>query len=367
MPPPLSLAPSLSPSLPPSFGVLLTASRRKDSFLRAGTHACMKCVRIHLCEGYGGVHNNFIEALDWLGQTARDSNLISRVEAFAAQAESYKTLLRQGVAEHRVASKAMLRQVGDQLRELMDDLDGARSPLDKLLVALPAHLDARAATAKASFRAAIEALLLFFEDEYIPVARTQEGCAGLPCGEQVYALCLRYHTTTAMTPDEIHELGLAEVARIQERYQTDVLDKLGVSTSFDEFVAKCRAPESGQYFTNKEELLDAYRALVRKIRGLLPAYFASEPRAELEVVEKDAASAPAAYYMQGTADGKRPGKFYVNVSNLDQRPKYEMVALALHEGIPGHHLQGSLALENENLPPFLRFIGETSLRHVPSS
>ena len=94
-PPPLSLAPSLSPSLPPSFGVLLTASRRKDSFLRAGTHACMKCVRIHLCEGYGGVHNNFIEALDWLGQTARDSNLISRVEAFAAQAESYKTLLRQ--------------------------------------------------------------------------------------------------------------------------------------------------------------------------------------------------------------------------------------------------------------------------------
>ena len=61
------------------------------------------------------------------------------------------------------------------------------------------------------------------------------------------------------------------------------------------------------------------------------------------------------------------GKFYVNVSNLDQRPKYEMVALALHEGIPGHHLQGSLALENENLPPFLRFIGETSLRHVPSS
>ena len=174
-------------------------------------------------------------------------------EAFAAQAKSYRALLRQGMAEHRVASKAMLRQVGDQLRELMDGLDGARSPLDKLLVALPSHLHARAATAKASFRAAIEALLLFFEDEYIPIARAQEGCAGLPCGEQVYALCLRYHTTTAMTPDEIHELGLAEVARIQERYQTDVLDKLGVSTSFDEFVAKYRAPESDQYFTNKKE------------------------------------------------------------------------------------------------------------------
>jgi uncharacterized protein (DUF885 family) len=317
--------------------------------------------------GYGGVHYNFIEALDWLGQTdAKDTNLLSRVEAFAGQAESYKALLRQGMAEQRLASKSMVRKVPEQLRALLADLDVESSPVDKLLMALPAHLSARAASSKASFRASVEALLHFFEKSYMPQARSQEGCAGLPDGAQVYALCLRYHTTTTMTPEEVHDVGQREVARIKQRYQHDVLDKLGFTSSFDDFVTHCRAPESGQYFATKEELLDAYRALVTQIRARLPAYFERQPRAALEVVDKNAESAPAAYYMQGTADGKRPGKFYVNVSNLHQRPKYEMVALALHEGIPGHHLQGSLALEDDNLPPFLRFIEDRRYEFCPA-
>jgi uncharacterized protein (DUF885 family) len=142
-----------------------------------------------------------------------------------------------------------------------------------------------------------------------------------------------------------------------------------------ELVAHQRSPESGNYYPNKDALLESYKALVDQIKETLPLYFAKFPRSPLEVVEKDVASAPAAYYMQvtkpqiptpygdkiyivfsthtivqdihpymqGTADGQRPGRFYVNVSNLHQRPKYEMTALALHEGVPGHHLQGSLA------------------------
>ena len=83
-------------------------------------------------------------------------------------------------------------------------------------------------------------------------------------------------------------------------------------------------------------------------------------------MEKNSQTAPAAYYMQGTADGARPGRFYVNVSNLPQRPKYEMCALALHEGIPGHHLQGSLAIANAGLPSFTRFIEDRRYEFCPA-
>jgi uncharacterized protein (DUF885 family) len=202
--------------------------------------------------GYGGVHNNFIEALDWLGDDGRHGNLLSRLEAFEAQAESYKALLRQGIAEKRVASKAMVRKVPEQLSSLLKELDDASSPssLNKLLSTVPADLrcerapaqsqaehrsssaqrpcppqsrataiasqesassaralsspdppsfacpclprSVRATAAKASFRAAIGALLSFFETDYIPAARAQEGCKGLPDGDSIYAMCLRY-------------------------------------------------------------------------------------------------------------------------------------------------------------------------------
>lgn len=133
--------------------------------------------------GYGGVHNNFTEALDWLGDADKSSNLLSRLEAFATQAESYKALLRQGIAEGRAASRAMLRKVPEHLRALLTELDSTSSStsLDQLLASVPADQSSRAATAKASFRAAVAELLQFFESEYIPSARTQDGCTG-GCG-----------------------------------------------------------------------------------------------------------------------------------------------------------------------------------------
>ena len=145
-----------------------------------------------------------------------------------------------------------------------------------------------------------------------------------------------------------------------------MLAKLGFTGTFDEFVVQQRAPESGHYYADKDALLAGYRVIVDKIAETLPGYFARMPKSELEIVAKDSTTAPAAYYMQGTSDGKRPGRFYVNVSNLHQRPKYEMVALALHEGIPGHHLQGSLALEDEGIPAFLRFVEDRRYEFCPA-
>lgn len=145
-----------------------------------------------------------------------------------------------------------------------------------------------------------------------------------------------------MTPEEVYATGLVEVERIERRYQKDVLQPLGFKGSFSEFVASCHDPAQGHFFTDQNALLDGYRSLCADIQKVLPKYFDKFPNSPLEIVSKDMATAPAAYYMQGTADGARPGRFYVNVSNLNKRPKYEMTSLALHEAIPGHHHQNAL-------------------------
>ena len=186
--------------------------------------------------GYGGVHNNFIEMLDWLGgedgSAEKDGNLVARVEAFAQQCDEYKGLLRAGIEAKRTASRAMIRKVPEQLNDLLssltdadaasaaDDAAAATTAPSPLLVAINGvgeALQERAQAALGTFKEAVASLVVFFEEEYAPHAREVPGCGGLADGEAVYALCLRYHTTTEMTPEEVHQLGLTEVARIQGR------------------------------------------------------------------------------------------------------------------------------------------------------
>jgi uncharacterized protein (DUF885 family) len=198
--------------------------------------------------GYGGVHNNFIEMLDWLGgedgSAEKDGNLVARVEAFAQQCDEYKDLLRAGIEAKRTASRAMIRKVPEQLNDLLSSLTDAdaasaaadaanalkKDAADAAAAATPAPspllvaingvgeaLQERAKAALGTFKEAIASLVVFFEEEYAPHAREVPGCGGLADGEAVYALCLRYHTTTEMTPEEVHQLGLTEVARIQGR------------------------------------------------------------------------------------------------------------------------------------------------------
>jgi len=163
----------------------------------------------------------------------------------------------------------------------------------------------------------------------------------------------------------VHQVGLAEVARIQARYQSDVMNPLGFNGTFEAFVAECKE-DPKFYFDSAEALLQAYRTMCDHIGSVLPQYFDKFPESALQIVPKDAASAPAAYYLAGTADGSRPGRFYVNVSNLSQRPSYEMCALALHEAIPGHHHQCSLAIENKSIPNFLRYIEDRRYEFCPA-
>lgn len=322
--------------------------------------------------GYGGVHNNFIEALDWLGEKDKGKNFLSRMAAFPRQCGQYRDLLRLGVQRGCVASACMVRRVPEQIEKLLAALDDNIGPICELINSptLSEEQHEQAGPVKQLFREALVELLAFFREYYIPRARPESGCGGhlggAEKGAEVYARCLQYHTTTALSAAEVHDVGLQEVARIGQRYQLEVLDPLQFQGSFAEFVQQCQDPTSGQHYKQSSHMMEGYKILNDRILSLLPDYFEQLPASPLQMEQLDSSSAPAAFYMQGTADFTRPGKFYVNVSHLDKRPIYNMTALALHEGMPGHHLQGSLALENARLPPFLRFIEDRRYEYCPA-
>ncbi|CAE8732806.1 unnamed protein product, partial [Polarella glacialis] len=308
----------------------------------------------------GGVHENFLELLDWMQFESEGDvqNYIARLMAFPHQVDDFCKLLAYGASGMRgvAASKSMLRRVPERLRELLEGDELAktlREPVkDKACLSSELSEQLQQATVNC-FRPGLEKLLDFLTEFYEERARSEPGCLSVRNGAEVYAECLRFHTTTRKSAQEIHELGLAEVARIESRLQKEVLDALGFKGTFQEFAASSKA-DASNFYTSEGELLNDYRRLVEEISEVLPRFFSHLPRSKLEVVPKR--SGPAAYYFSGTPDGKRPGRFYVNVTRLSDRPRYNMTSLALHEGFPGHHLQGSIALENEALPNFLRYI-----------
>ena len=316
--------------------------------------------------GYGGVHNNFIEALDWLGEANKADNFMCRLGLFPQQCNQYISLLRKGISEGQVASVTMVRKVPEQIRTIITALEENKGPICELLVSTGLSGHEEEARLKDGMISALRNLLALMEGEYMSAARTTCGAKGLPNGGDVYRHCLQYHTTlSSMSPEDVHELGLREVARIAGRYQRDVLDALGFTGSLEEFVEKCKSDET-QYYKKEADILDGYRILCSHINSKLGQYFSHLPSAQVDIVPLNSPTAPAAYYMQGTADGSRPGRFYVNVSNIHQRPIYEMVALALHEAVPGHHLQMALALENDAIPAFLRFTEDRRYEYCPA-
>jgi len=172
---------------------------------------------------------------------------------------------------------------------------------------------------------------------------------------------VRLHTTTGLTPDEVHELGLAEVARLRKRMDR-LRQQLGHEGDLTSFLDALRA-DPAQHFTTEEELLAGYHAIEARVAAAMPLLFARTPNASFEIraVEKfRAASEAAASYVPASADGRRPGVFYVNTHDLPSRPKYAMEALYLHEAVPGHHYQISLAQEAGDLPRFRRFAWDTA-------
>ena len=177
-------------------------------------------------------------------------------------------------------------------------------------------------------------------------ARGRASLSALPDGEAWYAYYVQEHTTTGMTPGEIHEVGLGEVRRILGEMD-GVRRQVGFQGDLEAFF-KHLETDPQFYYTRGEDLLDGYRVLKQRIDAALPRLFAVFPRADYEVREVEAfraQSAAGAYYQQASADGSRPGIFYVNTYNLRAQPKFGMETLSLHEASPGHHFQVSIPQE----------------------
>jgi prolyl oligopeptidase len=195
----------------------------------------------------------------------------------------------------------------------------------------------------------------YFRDRYLPACRDSDGIWDTPDGAAFYRALVASHTTTTLSPQEIHEIGLQEVARIRAEMDR-LIAQVGFHGSFAEFLEFLRsAPQF--YYRSPEELFQGYAATTKSIEPELVKLFGKLPRLPLGLRPIPMTSAPnttTAYYLPGALDGTRAGYFYVNLYRPEVRPKYEMTVLTLHEAVPGHHLQIALAQELRDLPRFRR-------------
>lgn len=203
-------------------------------------------------------------------------------------------------------------------------------------------------------------LIVMFE-RHEDMTDDRDGAWKLPRGEEYYQSQLATYTTLPdLSAQEIHDTGMAEISRIHGEMRA-IMTEVGYEGSLQDFFEFMRTDEQF-YYPNTDEGRQRYiaeaDAFFDRVREVVPAYFNIIPRGEMIVREVEpfrAAGAPTAFYNRGTADGSRPGVYYANTSNMRNLPVYQMETLALHEGIPGHHFQSTLALERENTPMFQRF------------
>jgi uncharacterized protein (DUF885 family) len=303
-------------------------------------------------------------------ETVKDyEDWLARLRALPARIEQTIALMREGIKTKMVLPKIVLERIPAQIDHQIVS-DPKTSPFYKPFRHFSASISEaeRSRLAQAaenviatSVVSAFRQLKEFFVKQYLPAGSDQVGIWQLPEGEAMYRLAVRLNTTTDMTPSEIHEVGLSEVKRIRNEMQA-VIDKLGYKGSFKEFVGFLRS-DPQFYYKAPDELLAAYRALTRQIDPMLVKLFKTLPRMPYGVEPIPPNIAPdttTAYYRGPAADGSRPGTYFVNLYKPETRPKYEMIALSLHEAVPGHHLQIALAMEQEGLPNFRRYGGYTA-------
>jgi len=224
--------------------------------------------------------------------------------------------------------------------------------------------DQASAALLTSVKPAYETLIRVMESQKRR-STTDDGVWKFADGAAYYAERLNYHTTTHMSADEVHALGLAEVARIHDEMRT-IKDKVGFKGDLKAFMAHLRDSDEF-YYENTDEGKELYLAeatkLIDTMKTQLPEYFATLPKAELVVKRVEAfreKSAGKAFYQRPAPDGSRPGTYYANLYDIKDMPTYQMEALAYHEGIPGHHMQLAIQQELENIPKFRLFGGITA-------
>ncbi len=294
-------------------------------------------------------------------------NFLGRMRDFSVWVDQAILNMREGMARQVVQPRIVMEAALKQLDEL-----GGVTVEDSLFYQPVAHLppgiaDADKERLTAEYRRTIDATVLpaygrlsdFIRRDYLPATRDSVAWSALPDGASWYRFLTEVMTTTSLAPDEIHEIGLKEVARIRAEMEK-VKDQVGFKGDLPAFFRHLES-EPGFYYQRPAALLAGYRELKTKIDALLPRLFSSAPALDYEVREVEAfraEGAAGASYQPPSPDGSRPGIFYINTFNLRAQPKFGMETLSLHEASPGHHFQQSMQLGLASLPRFRRFGGD---------
>ena len=282
--------------------------------------------------------------------------LVARFRAFGRYMDQYLDALRDGIRDRRTAPTIAVERVIGQLRGVL-----ATPVVDSPLTAParrqpePVASDLQRAVQDVVYPA-YRTMLDFLEDYLVRHARKDPGVWAVADGDQIYAFLTRQHTTTELSPDQLHQMGRDDLDHIHDEMRAIMRQRGAGETSIRHFTeALTRDPHNLP--VSGDELLQLAEQLLAESQAALPRAFGRLPRLPIVVKpieqfrERDA---PPAYYFQGAEDGSRPGIFYINTFEPTSRPKHTLPALAFHEGVPGHHVQVALAQETRDLPAFRR-------------
>ncbi|MDB6041610.1 MAG: hypothetical protein JWM63_161 [Gammaproteobacteria bacterium] len=272
--------------------------------------------------------------------------------------------LRQGVTEGIVLPRIVVARMLPQLHAhlaIAPDQTQFWHPIESMPAAIPAAVRARLTVAYRQkiatvIQPAYQRLYDYLRTEYLSHARQTVGLGQMPNGEALYSYYVRYHTTTDMSPAQIHALGLAEVRRITAQL-TAVQKTVHFKGTLHDFLAHVRN-DPQQHFERPEDVVPSFQAARQQIVERLPALFNVLPKAAYEIRALPASARQSqdnGYYAPAAADGSRPGILWMNIYAPGVRDKFNVMTISLHEGLPGHHLQTSVAQERTDLPSFRRF------------
>ena len=318
----------------------------------------------------GGIHLDAAQFPSYLTfTTVKDyDDFVKRMQAFPKQVDDTIANMRKGMRDGLMPPKFLLEKVGKQIDDIANtaaDKSPWYAPAEKFPEGVAEGERARIRTAyldaiNGSILPSYRKLGAFVKNEYVPKGRTEFGVWSLPQGARRYATRVKRSTTTDLTPEEIHQIGLREVARI-EGDMLEIAKKQGFSDlkSFNAAIEKNPDlhPKTG------EDILNAYRKFENQMGAKLPELFNRLPKAKLSVVAMQdfrAKNAAGADYDTGAPDGSRPGRINVNTSDAPSRKTISFESTAYHEGVPGHHMQLSIAQELPTLPNFRKYGGYTA-------
>jgi uncharacterized protein (DUF885 family) len=291
-------------------------------------------------------------------------NFLKRIDAYGIWLDSAMVYMKKGIAKGQVLPKALTQKVIPQFRDQI-----TAKAEDNLFYAavkiMPTNFSEEVKTSlKKDYALAINEKLMprykkmadFLKNEYLLASRTTSGIGSLPNGKNLYAAYVKQWTTTTMTPEEIHELGLTEVARLKSEMEK-VKNQVGFKGTLLAFFEVVRNKKELMPFKKPEEVIANFNAIHKKIKPNVDKLFSLQPKTAFEVRRTEAfrEQTASAEYQQGLPDGSRPGIFYVPIPEVAKYNYYGDEDLFLHEAIPGHHFQISLQQENAALPDFRKF------------